>query len=376
MGALEDKYLNMIFIDLFVEIFPSNVVLRIMDAFLLEGIKILFRYGLALIRGYKTQLKEGIYLTATDFWLSVKADATSDAGRTGATMLYKSLGREEVLPPVDPFIIFSKARNADFLSGSLLSEYFIDNDRNVLAKLYRPMMISTNRIRTLRSSSCNVNNNSSNPSATSTGLSTATNIENNKIGGDSSFVRKASISSNNISTNNNNNNSFMNVAKRTGSVSEMVINSDSSSSGGNGSSSSGSSVLGPRRLSISPNTRGSRTAAGPSSAASGVKLRSASLVMNSTMSGSATSPVISTLTPTTTEPITTAATTETVEVERKVVEEEEDSDGNLTQELDMSQLSIEYQQNDNIAIVTIAENQSSSSSSPTKALFPAVEEAD
>ena len=51
LGALDDKYLNMIFVDFFTELLPENIVLIIMDSFLLEGVKILYRYGLALIKG-------------------------------------------------------------------------------------------------------------------------------------------------------------------------------------------------------------------------------------------------------------------------------------------------------------------------------------
>ena len=59
LGALEDKYLNMLFIDLFMEILPTHLVQSLVDAYLLEGKRILFRYGLALIRAYKTYIKLG-----------------------------------------------------------------------------------------------------------------------------------------------------------------------------------------------------------------------------------------------------------------------------------------------------------------------------
>lgn len=52
IGALDDKYLNLMFVDFFIEILPENLVLRIMDAYLLEGVKVLYRFGLGLIKGY------------------------------------------------------------------------------------------------------------------------------------------------------------------------------------------------------------------------------------------------------------------------------------------------------------------------------------
>jgi hypothetical protein len=53
IGALDEKYLNLMFVDFFVEILPENLVLRIVDAYLLEGVKVLYRFGLGLIKGYK-----------------------------------------------------------------------------------------------------------------------------------------------------------------------------------------------------------------------------------------------------------------------------------------------------------------------------------
>ena len=52
IGALDEKYLNLMFVDFFVEILPENLVLRIVDAYLLEGVKVLYRFGLGLIKGY------------------------------------------------------------------------------------------------------------------------------------------------------------------------------------------------------------------------------------------------------------------------------------------------------------------------------------
>lgn len=53
LGALDDKYLSMCFTALFVELLPPSTVYQILDAYLLEGKKILFRYALALVASYK-----------------------------------------------------------------------------------------------------------------------------------------------------------------------------------------------------------------------------------------------------------------------------------------------------------------------------------
>eukprot|EP01034_Spumella_vulgaris_P025545 gene25545-32015_t len=91
IGALDDKYLNLLFVDFFVELLPERVVLRMIDSFLLEGVKILYRYGVALIHGYKAQLKARHYPTAKAFWLSVKADAIAVSTESNSVMLFKTL---------------------------------------------------------------------------------------------------------------------------------------------------------------------------------------------------------------------------------------------------------------------------------------------
>jgi len=152
IGALEDSYLDLLFTDLFVEILPEEFVLIMLDAFFLEGVKILFRYGLAIIKGYKAQIKAGEYTTAGNFWLSVKADATAYSQKASGkpVMLFKTLNMAERLPPADPFVIFSKAKNPEFLSTSMVRTYPFDEDRSMLSKLIRPMSVSSSKIGSLR----------------------------------------------------------------------------------------------------------------------------------------------------------------------------------------------------------------------------------
>lgn len=72
IDGLSDKHLYEIFKNLFVHIFPHDLVLIIMDPFFFEGEKILFRYGLALIRLFKHEIKRGDFETGNEFWLRVK----------------------------------------------------------------------------------------------------------------------------------------------------------------------------------------------------------------------------------------------------------------------------------------------------------------
>jgi hypothetical protein len=49
IGGLNSEFLNLLFIDLFFSLMPTPDVMRVMDSFLLEGTKIIHRFGLGLI---------------------------------------------------------------------------------------------------------------------------------------------------------------------------------------------------------------------------------------------------------------------------------------------------------------------------------------
>jgi hypothetical protein len=49
--------------------------------------------------------------------VSVKADAISIAISNDETLLFKTLGLQEALPAVDPFLIYSNSKNREFLEG-------------------------------------------------------------------------------------------------------------------------------------------------------------------------------------------------------------------------------------------------------------------
>ena len=80
MGALDDIYLNLLFLDWFRNVLPTTSVLRMTDAFLLEGEKILIRYGVALVRGYKRAVKRLEYVNADAFWSAIQKDKLSNNG--------------------------------------------------------------------------------------------------------------------------------------------------------------------------------------------------------------------------------------------------------------------------------------------------------
>ena len=77
--ALTDEYLNHIFVGLFFSLLPKESAYRVLDCFLLEGGKILFRYGIALISMFKAEIKAEMFSTGEMFWSHVSTYCHSDA---------------------------------------------------------------------------------------------------------------------------------------------------------------------------------------------------------------------------------------------------------------------------------------------------------
>lgn len=65
IGALKPMFLNLMFVDFFRTLLPRQSVLALLDAYLLEGWRILLRYGLSLIKGYKAQIKSQRFNSGT-----------------------------------------------------------------------------------------------------------------------------------------------------------------------------------------------------------------------------------------------------------------------------------------------------------------------
>jgi hypothetical protein len=153
IGALDDKYLSTMFVDFFAELLPTSLLLSLMDAYLLEGEKILFRFGLALIHGYKSAIKNGEFSTAKEFWLAIKSDSFAVNSFQSGQSLTKVLALDEVLPTVDQFIIFEHAKNQDYLnSKELFLAVAYDEERSVFQKSYRSMKVSRAHIASLTKS--------------------------------------------------------------------------------------------------------------------------------------------------------------------------------------------------------------------------------
>ena len=70
IDAFDENFLNFIFVDFFCSLLPIPEAAKIFDAFLLEGYKVLFRFGLALIFLCKTFI--GTCKTGIEFWNYVR----------------------------------------------------------------------------------------------------------------------------------------------------------------------------------------------------------------------------------------------------------------------------------------------------------------
>ena len=73
IGAFEDEYLNLIFLDFFMPLLSTMYCAKIFDIFLLEGYKILHRFGLALISLTREKLETDLISTGLEYWNMVKS---------------------------------------------------------------------------------------------------------------------------------------------------------------------------------------------------------------------------------------------------------------------------------------------------------------
>lgn len=73
IGALSDEYLHNIFCVLFFNIFPGPLAYKVLDNFMVEGDKALYRFGFALLYLFKPKIKENAFSSGDKFWEYVKS---------------------------------------------------------------------------------------------------------------------------------------------------------------------------------------------------------------------------------------------------------------------------------------------------------------
>lgn len=77
LRALEDQYLNLIFVEFFGALLRPEHVSRILDCYFNEGLKILFRYGLGFFKAYKQHIKSGEFKSGEEFWSFARSNKSS-----------------------------------------------------------------------------------------------------------------------------------------------------------------------------------------------------------------------------------------------------------------------------------------------------------
>lgn len=78
IGALHRNYLDEFFIHFFYHILPIDDIIYMLDCYLVEGIKILVRYAIAIFAMYKTDIKNNEFKTGEEFWLYLKNHKDDD----------------------------------------------------------------------------------------------------------------------------------------------------------------------------------------------------------------------------------------------------------------------------------------------------------
>lgn len=133
IGALKAEYLQMIFQDFCVELLPEPHVKRIVDAYLLEGIKVLYRYGLAILRGYKKLIKANQFSSGEELWLAVKTASAN----CGGVLLTHLLDLPQRLPYPLQFSVGTNASklNESFICSEAITELAYEDATGAASKL-------------------------------------------------------------------------------------------------------------------------------------------------------------------------------------------------------------------------------------------------
>lgn len=151
LKALQPHYLATFFNDFFMDIFPLNILLNMMDSFLLEGVKIIYRYSAAVLCLYKSRIKGHTFTSADDFWQTLKHEASVSAlAMTHAKeeenaqyrMMADVLGIAPKLSPLTPTSRPSVKSNKLVFSVEALKQRAFDMERGIGSRLLRPLNIS------------------------------------------------------------------------------------------------------------------------------------------------------------------------------------------------------------------------------------------
>ena len=117
-GDLADKYLNLFFIDFFGKLVPNETVNRILDSFLCEGFKILYRYALAFLQVHKAYIKGNVSsgISSDDLWkymMTSKLGNVTPASFTKMAFEFNKVGLKSIIRPMNISTVYIKALHSE-----------------------------------------------------------------------------------------------------------------------------------------------------------------------------------------------------------------------------------------------------------------------
>lgn len=150
LNIIQPKFVGAFFDSCFSSLFPVHLLLNVFDSFLLEGVKIFYRYAVAIICLYKAQIKARVFDTAEAFWETVRKDALSSA--TPQNAAFSATMDNRLLTDILELSLtnIGDAKNipgkAVLFSSDNIKQIAFDLERSVTLKLLHPLNISRSYI--------------------------------------------------------------------------------------------------------------------------------------------------------------------------------------------------------------------------------------
>ena len=128
-GDLADKYLNLFFIDFFNKLVSNEIVNRILDSFLCEGFKVLYRYALAFLQVHKAYIKGNVSsgISSDDLWkymMTHKLGNVTPVSFTKMAFEFNKVGIKSIVRPMNISTVYIKSFTSQTESSDVSLELF------------------------------------------------------------------------------------------------------------------------------------------------------------------------------------------------------------------------------------------------------------
>jgi hypothetical protein len=128
-GDLSDKYLNLFFIDFFNKLVSNEIVNRILDSFLCEGFKVLYRYALAFLQVHKAYIKGNVSsgISSDDLWkymMTHKLGNVTPVSFTKMAFEFNKVGIKSIVRPMNISTVYIKSFTSQTESSDVSLELF------------------------------------------------------------------------------------------------------------------------------------------------------------------------------------------------------------------------------------------------------------